>query len=1392
MKRKHDPVRAGRLSFLCLRCCVLIALAGLFQPAIGADNYWAGGSGDWLDSGNWSLSAVPGASHNTIISNNGTAILSGPGSASVNRLDVGLFNGKSGTLNITGGGALTAVNAYLGSNAGSTGSVTVFGTGSELNVGTYMAVGENGTGRLNIENGGTMTSQDDFYVGANTGSNGTVSISGEGSTLTVIGETTYIGNRGTGRLNIENGGTMTGNGEFYIGTYTGSNGTVTVSGSGSEVNGGNVMYVGCYGTGTLEVTGGGRVATEDRFGIGLWSNSTGTVTVSGAGSAMDVGSMYVGMVGTGTLNVTNGGRVTTGKDFDIGLRSNSTGTVTVSGAGSSVNAGTDIFVGYYGIGTLLEVAGGGRVTTKNRFGIGWMFNSTGTVTVTGTDSTVTVGGSMYVGSSGTGVLEVTDGGRVTTGNDFGIGWNANGTGTVTVFGTGSELNVGTTMYVGYGGTGTATVSDGGLIASGDMSVSGAGTLNVDTDGTVTTDSLRIETGGTANVAGDLVVSGEVYNEGTIKVTTPRGPTLKILDGGKVTNNEVGTISGNDAISSEGSLTVNNRGTITATVYAIYAEKDVNIENSGTIDGGARAITVNGGKIINSGIISSTTSSQSISAAGDLTVENSGTLIGGVLSYGNAAINNSGAITANTSSIAGSLNFGIIVNHDLTLENSGSITGGNRGVLSFGNAAINNSGTISGTTHHGLFIVGEGSVKNSGTIKSDTRSGVVIDHGTIENTGTGAITGGAYGICTLGDAVVKNSGTVTGNTAGIYIGGSAMIDNSGTITGTTGLRFVDGGATLDNWGSITGTGGTAVLMGSGDDRATFHSGSLISGNVDGGSGADSIQFDGTGSITGGTALNFETITKSGDGTWTIGGNLSSGRELHLEQGVLRVEGQYTQEKDSELYVTFTKGESGLISAGTAQLKGGLVVANGYVRKGRHTLIETDNGLTGAFDGAVAGEENDLGLFQKYVLGYDDKNAFIDISRSSLFVDYALTRNQRAVGGYLDRIYGLSPTGDMATVRNEIMKITDAALYRSALDQMGGASHTIFWAIDQARQVQFFRALFRREAQPPPAVSSLRAAESRNPFVQLALNAEVRSAADAAPLLPERMNKREDGVSPWDLWVKGYGLFGGRRGDDIASRYDYSIGGLLAGADRRLDSQGSRAGFAFGYARISSDMKDLENNNGSEDSFQGALYGTLEREKWYLDGALSFSYNRYDTKRPIVFGGINRTAEGSYSGYDVSGYAEGGRRIEAPSFQVTPFVSFLALRSHRNGFTETGADSLNLVTESSSSISLQSALGAKVSRRFTIGKEFSLTPEASARWLHVFGDVDARLEARFSGAPAGSGSFTVYSDEGSRDSAVVGLGLQASIGHAWSLYAYYDGQFQSDQLSHAFTGGVQYRW
>ena len=194
---------------------------------------------------------------------------------------------------------------------------------------------------LVIQNGGTLT---DFggFVGNLPGSQGTVTVSGAGSTWTNIGNV-VVGGLGTGTLTIQNGGTVNSAGGGSIGLSVGSTGTVTVTGPGSIWNNspGGGLNIGSFGTGTLTITNGGMVINNTAFtaNIGNGAGSLGTVRVAGAGSTWSNSSgVNIGNLGTGTLTIAEGG-IVTAPTVVIATNAGAIGTLNI-GAGAGNPAAT--------------------------------------------------------------------------------------------------------------------------------------------------------------------------------------------------------------------------------------------------------------------------------------------------------------------------------------------------------------------------------------------------------------------------------------------------------------------------------------------------------------------------------------------------------------------------------------------------------------------------------------------------------------------------------------------------------------------------------------------------------------------------------------------------------------------------------------------------------------------------------------------------------------------------------------------------------------------------------------------------------------------------------------------------------------------------------------------
>ena len=699
-----------------------------------------------------------------------------------------------GTLAIQGAGTVSNNNGYIGNNAGSNGAVTVSGNGATWTINSDLYVGNSGTGTLLISAGGSVSNSDiniGATIGESAGSAGEVTVTGAGSSWTNTGDL-FVGDSGSGTLVISAGGFVT-NGDINIGATignnSGANGTVTVTGTGSSWTDGGDLFVGNSGTGTLFISAGGSVSnSQNNIGASIGQNagSNGMVTVTGTGSMWtDNGDLFVGDSGTGTLLISAGGSVSN-NDISIGAtigqNAGAAGTVTVTGTGSSWTNAGDLFVGDSGTGTLIISAGGIVTDNQNFIGatIGNNTKAAGTVTVTGSGSSWTDNGDLYVGDYGTGTLLISAGGTVASfASNIGatIGENAGATGTVTVTGTGSS----------WTGNGNLIVGD-----------YGAGTLLISTSGSVNASGIAM-IGNYAGASGTVTVTGigsTWIDSGDLYVGDSGTGTLLVSAGGAVTNNEnnIGATIGESA-GSTGTVTVTGTGsswTDNGDLFVgDYGTGTMVISAGGSVTDTENNVGAAIGQIAGStGTVKVTGSGSTWTNNGDIVVGNSGT--------GTLLISAGGYVSNNNGSIGLSGGTGIV-----------TVTGSNS--TWFNSANISIGGTVPGEGAGLLSITNGGQVVGQGQTTVWTTGTLAFGENATLNSPL-YVTGGKV---TLVDGQVQS--VTLSNYTEIDAGSSLDFDvgnGSDQIAfSTPGLLNVTGSATVNLYG-ISGlvTSGTDVLLG----------------------------------------------------------------------------------------------------------------------------------------------------------------------------------------------------------------------------------------------------------------------------------------------------------------------------------------------------------------------------------------------------------------------------------------------------------------------------------------------------------------------------------------------------------------------------------------------------
>jgi T5SS/PEP-CTERM-associated repeat protein len=335
------------------------------------------------------------------------------GSTWTNSSDLFVGNSGVGTLTIAAGGQVSNANGYVGYNAGSSGAVTVSGANSKwMNTGT-LYVGYKGSGSLTLADGAEVTTKTLFASLSSLHGNGTIT-----ATTGAVLDADLVFNASYGMQST---------------LPFGSGGTLTVNFAGGDLG---------VGTGSLTVADGIAINSANGY-LGYWSVSVATATLTGLGSTWtNSGSLNVGFSGSGSLAVEAGACVT-GVSGTLGCNSGSVGVAVVTGLGSKWTSSDYLTVGKFGAGTL-TVKAGGYISSSGGM-LGFSAGVTGTATVVGAGSAWTSNRTIYIGASGSGRLAIREGGTVTA---SAVSVNSQSLLTLDV-GHGSSLGVGA-------GTGTIT------------------------------------------------------------------------------------------------------------------------------------------------------------------------------------------------------------------------------------------------------------------------------------------------------------------------------------------------------------------------------------------------------------------------------------------------------------------------------------------------------------------------------------------------------------------------------------------------------------------------------------------------------------------------------------------------------------------------------------------------------------------------------------------------------------------------------------------------------------------------------------------------------------------------------------------------------------------------
>ncbi len=381
------------------------------------------GTGDLTISNGGSVSAFRSTVGFTGGASYGTVTVDGAGSTwtTDDELIIGDFGSSEGSVLVSNGGLANADTVTLANSAAADGSMTVSGAGSQLVVAQSIDIGLAGQGDFTISNGGAASNNSTF-IGRDFG-HGTALVTGAGSTWNMTNDL-LVGLAGGGSMTIAAGADVVNGGVAYVGSGTTGEGSMLVTGAGSTWQVTGPIAVGNFGSGQVTVADGGAVSSSSAVHIAINADSHGALNIGAAAgdAAAAAGSVSAPLLGfglgTGSLDFNHTDAAYAFSTQMLSLNANATihqlsGTTILSADNSGFLGTTTVSGGTLLVNNLL--GGTVNVTGGNLGGSGTVGALTvgagGTVAPGNSIGTLVVDGNATFGAGSTFAVEVDDQGN---------------------------------------------------------------------------------------------------------------------------------------------------------------------------------------------------------------------------------------------------------------------------------------------------------------------------------------------------------------------------------------------------------------------------------------------------------------------------------------------------------------------------------------------------------------------------------------------------------------------------------------------------------------------------------------------------------------------------------------------------------------------------------------------------------------------------------------------------------------------------------------------------------------------------------------------------------------------------------------------------------------------
>ncbi|MGD8568263.1 MAG: autotransporter outer membrane beta-barrel domain-containing protein [Gammaproteobacteria bacterium] len=708
------------------------------------------------------------------------------------------------------------------------------------------------------------------------------------------------------------------------------------------------------------------------------------------------------------------------------------------------------------------------------------------------------------------------------------------------------------------------------------------------------------------------------------------------------------------------------------------------------------------------------------------------------------------------------------------------------------------GLWAGAAQTSLAIINAGNI----TVDASGTAQISTVGSTYMHTETRAISH-AYGIYAIDEADfnVVNTGIISATaSATSYRHDQGLLP----IADAIGIKTGPGNDTIINQGTIdtsrttngVTTLGTAIDSGGGNDEVILGDGSVTNGDIDLGTGTDTLSMEGTPVINGNIIDDMSSLMlsfnnsgsysgelpglraeKNGEGTFVLS-TLPQVDYLAVNKGTLQLNRDYVfQDKGDFQATVYGDGSNGqFLVNGTASLSGQMKVVRGngaYLDGATYDILNATNGIEQGTDFTAIKLPEDKPLLKFQLHELDDKvQVQADVAS---FTTVARTGNEMAVARQLDTILP-SVKGDLNNAIGEVQVLSQNDEFADAFYGLSPAAHDHLTLGTFASAQQYTNTVTAR-------MNNLQFSELVGPTRRLN---EGKYKLAANGIAPQSLFVRSGSDYKYGGYVRAFG----QRGEQDATAdnvgYDFTVHGFTVGMDNKFDNR-YIGGASIGYA--SNDLNaDGDSSSGDIQSTMISVYGSYLFNKGYIDAVFSYGRNNYDTRRDVVIGPSTTRLTSSHNGDLLSLAVSGGMYYETGNWWTRPFASLQYTHLDEDGFTETGgATSLNVSSRTTGA--LLSQLGVSFLRDYKTQSGY-LTPEFSIAWIHDYDIDDPTINASYVGAP--DATFSIEGQKVEQNGIIAGAGFSYETRSGYITTLKVHSEYRDNYSANTIMGEFRYQF